>query len=89
MGNIYLGFLFKTTPNRITSGGSIHIKIIFQYSETILIARQEYLACPTNLMDTIKNMFIQLRIYQGQDLSESSLGKMVRLIIRMIIIRRS
>ena len=21
MGNIYLGFLFKTTPNRITSGG--------------------------------------------------------------------
>ena len=67
----------------------IHIKMMVQYSEINLTARQEYLACPRNLMDTIKNMFIQLRTYQDHGLNELLLDKMVRLIIQMIIIKRS
>jgi len=79
----------KPTLDRIASGGTNPHKMMVQYSEINLIARQEYLACPRNLIDTIKNMFIQLRTYQDQGLYELLLDKMVRLIIQMIIIKRS
>ncbi|VXC38208.1 hypothetical protein YERSI8AC_10003 [Enterobacterales bacterium 8AC] len=67
----------------------IHTETMVLCSKIYLIVQQVSLACLYNLLDTIRNMFIQRRIYQGQDPNESLSDKMARLTIRMIIIRHS
>nr|WP_264191154.1 hypothetical protein [Yersinia intermedia] len=74
----------KPTLDRISSGGTYPHR-----NDGSVFKQQACLACPHNLLDIIRNMFIQLQIYQGQVLKELLLDKMVKLIIQMIIIRRS